>query len=45
MLEEEYPVLLMGNTVDDFMRDMGDEISRRAIERVVEAGQLADLGE
>ena len=30
MLTEEYPVMLMGNTVDDFMRDMEDEISERA---------------
>ena len=30
MLDEEYPVMLMGNTVDDFMRDMEAEISERA---------------
>jgi hypothetical protein len=30
MLAEEYPVMLMGNTVDEFMRDMEDEISERA---------------
>ena len=30
MLEEGDPVLLMGNTVDDFMRDMEAEISERA---------------
>lgn len=30
MLSEEYPVMLMGNTVDEFMRDMEDEISERA---------------
>lgn len=30
MLAGEYPVLLMGNTVDDFMRDMEAEITERA---------------
>jgi hypothetical protein len=30
MLDEDYPVMLMGNTVDDFMRDMEAEISERA---------------
>lgn len=30
MLDEEYPVMLMGNTVDEFMRDMEAEISERA---------------
>lgn len=30
MLSEEYPVMLMGNTVDDFMRDMESEIAERA---------------
>ena len=30
MLAEDYPVMLMGNTVDDFMRDMEAEISERA---------------
>lgn len=30
MLSEEFPVMLMGNTVDEFMRDMEEEISERA---------------
>jgi hypothetical protein len=30
MLATAYPVLLMGNTVDDFMRDMASEIAERA---------------
>ncbi|SDY00938.1 Mur ligase [Halopenitus persicus] len=30
MLAEDYPVLLMGNTVDEFMRDMEAEIAERA---------------
>ena len=30
MLAEEYPVVLMGNTVDEFMREMEAEISERA---------------
>lgn len=30
MLAEEEPVLTMGNTVDDFMRDLEEEISERA---------------
>ena len=30
MLDGEYPVMLMGNTVDEFMRDMEREISERA---------------
>jgi len=30
MLAEEYPVMLMGNTVDEFMRDMETEIAERA---------------
>jgi hypothetical protein len=32
MLDEEYPVMLMGNTVDDFMRDMEEAIRERAVE-------------
>ena len=35
MLAEEYPVMPMGNTVDDFMRDMEDEIAERAREMAV----------
>ncbi|WP_089670485.1 hypothetical protein [Halobacterium jilantaiense] len=30
MLAGEYPVMLMGNTVDEFMRDMNEEIVDRA---------------
>lgn len=30
LLERDHPVLLMGNTVDQFMRDMEDEISEHA---------------
>lgn len=30
MLDEAYPVMLMGNTVDEFMRDMEAEMSERA---------------
>ncbi|WP_435126022.1 Mur ligase [Halobaculum sp. D14] len=37
MLEEGYPVLTMGNTVDDFMRDLEDEIETRAKKAAVEA--------
>lgn len=37
MLAEEYPVMLMGNTVDQFMRDMEEEISERA--RTVAIGE------
>lgn len=36
MLAEDYPVLLMGNTVDDFMRDMESEISERAKQTAIE---------
>ena len=36
MLADEYPVLLMGNTVDDFMRDMEAEIGERATQVAVE---------
>ncbi len=36
MLAEEYPVLLMGNTVDEFMRDMDEEITERATRGAVE---------
>jgi hypothetical protein len=35
MLAEKYPVMLMGNTVDEFMRDIEDEISERAQQIVV----------
>ena len=37
MLEEGYPVVTMGNTVDDFMRDLEDEISVRANTAAVES--------
>ena len=37
MLAEEYPVLLMGNTVDDFMRDMELEIQERAQQVAIDA--------
>lgn len=36
MLATEYPVLLMGNTVDEFMRRMEETITERAQEKVVE---------
>jgi hypothetical protein len=36
MLEEGYPVLTMGNTVDDFMRDLENEIVTRAKKAAVE---------
>lgn len=36
MLTEGPPVLLMGNTVDDFMRDMETEISDRARQSAIE---------
>lgn len=36
MLSEGSPVLLMGNTVDDFMRDMETKISERAQRSVIE---------
>ena len=35
MLDERYPVMLMGNTVDDFMRDMEDAIRERAREMAI----------
>lgn len=35
MLDEEYPVMLMGNTVDDFMRDMEEAIRERAREMAI----------
>jgi len=37
MLGGEYPVMLMGNTVDQFMRDMDAEITERAQQVVIEA--------
>jgi hypothetical protein len=36
MLEQGYPVLTMGNTVDDFMRDLDDEIETRAKKAAVD---------
>ena len=36
MLEEGYPVLTMGNTVDEFMRDLEAEITERATRAAVE---------
>ena len=36
MLEEGYPVLTMGNTVDDFMRDLENEIEDRGKKAAVE---------
>lgn len=38
MLAEGLPVLLMGNTVDDFMRDMETEITQRAQRSAIEGG-------
>ena len=37
MLDEGYPVMLMGNTVDDFMRDMEEAIRDRASEMSIGA--------
>ncbi len=37
MLEQGYPVLTMGNTVDDFMRDLEAEIETRATSAAIEA--------
>ena len=37
MFEEGYPVLTMGNTVDEFMRDLDDEIAERAQRSVLDS--------
>lgn len=37
MPSEEYPVMLLGNTVDDFMREVESEIAERA--RAVAIGE------
>lgn len=37
MLKTEYPVLLMGNTVDEFMRRMEDEITERAKQMAIQS--------
>lgn len=42
MLEEGYPVLTIGNTVDDCMRDLEEEIPERATRAAVEDADWDD---